>query len=154
MFNFRNPQDWQIVTVPQVSGATGQTRLTLLNVPFRYSPSTKRIEEFEPPDETFSSMIFEEIEHQVYCVGHRKFIRTTFHCRSCGEQLDTSHRHNREFRLEIAYNHTSSFGAILEVPAIQCSKCSVWNACELPKYPDEVELIGAIVEAIEPPKSL
>ena len=110
------------------------------------------MEEVELNDEVLSSVIIEEAQRRVYCVSRQRFIRTTYHCRNCREQLDTSHRQLENFHFTIVHKELSPIEATLDAPAIRCSKCSTWNACELPKYPDEVELIEAVIAAVEPPQ--
>jgi len=143
MLNCGNRDDFEVITIPELRGEKGQTRVTFLNMPVRYSSSRnqKRLVEGD-----FGAMLMDEIFYRQNFYAKRKgFFRSSYCCFKCGAHLDDAQAQHSIFELKIKYGQFNPFVVKVETLAIRCPVCATINAID----PDEHhnEAIEAIMNA-------
>jgi hypothetical protein len=126
MFKFRRPDDWQMITVPQLDGERGSTRVTFINAPFRFSRSrnqTRFVDGDSGP--MLSDELLDRQNMYAKCIDITHLSSLCFHC--CQVLPDVPVQQAR-FELPIAYKAFEPFTLIVETPAVRCLTCGTANA--------------------------
>lgn len=128
LFRRRSSDDTEIITIPELSGASGQARVTFINAPFQCSRSKNRMKFV---DGDFGHTLINEIyANQSRFTVLKGWPQPSHFCRRCDALLDVSHAQPQAYELDITLKRFEPFRLRIEVPAVICASCGAFNALD------------------------
>ena len=145
MFNFWRTNDFETITIPELSGASGQARVTFIDAPFLFSRSKNRT---KMVGGDFGHMLVNAIyfDQSQFTVLKEWPIKSHF-CRNCGAELDVTYARPQADELVIQHQQFEPFRLWIEVPAVNCPDCEVFNALDGEEIANDIN--EAMLDAFE-----
>lgn len=149
--------EFEVVTIPQLSGESHEFRLTLFEPPFLRSKQTGAIKPFEPilldHDEYFDGdfWLYVHVGVMFACGSHtmklKEHLPRLFHpCMGCRAELSELPQQRHRFQFELKPANGPAFRVDIEAPAVHCTQCGRWAILWSEEASNRIQ--SAIVEAL------
>ena len=144
MFRKRHVQ-YASSAIPELSGASGEVTVTLLNMPIHHSPS-------DNADYMVDNNLLPFIVEETFLGGVNfakvKGIRGhSYHCFKCSKEIDISSKKPETFEFTLTFKKWPAFWVRITLPAAVCSSCFSLNA--ITTKGQDAEIVEAIESAFK-----